>query len=222
MSPAPTDPVLWMMKKVKAVDPNTKLFLNDFRITDDCESDRLVQQALDLKALNGGDGIVDGLGAQSHFEATDAVCYTPIKNRLDRLSSLGIPVHLTELDYQNVDVGARADGYEVILRTAFAHPGVTGIMFWGFHPDYKGKTDTELINHDWTINAAGQRVIDLLNKWTRASVSAPMPATGQFSFRGFFGDYRVKVTDKTTGQVLVDTTIALSTPKPDPITVVLT
>jgi phosphoribosylformylglycinamidine (FGAM) synthase PurS component len=39
---------------------------------------------------------------------------------------------VSELDVDDPDMEARANGYEMIMRALFASPVIEGIMFWGF------------------------------------------------------------------------------------------
>ena len=52
------------------------------------------------------------------------------KNRLDVLAEAGIPLWITELDVNEKNATKRADALEKILKLAFSHKAVEGIMLW--------------------------------------------------------------------------------------------
>jgi GH35 family endo-1,4-beta-xylanase len=47
----------------------------------------------------------------------------------------------------------------VVLREAYAHPAVEGVMFWGFMQGHMWRQDACLINADGTVNDAGERSV---------------------------------------------------------------
>jgi hypothetical protein len=57
------------------------------------------------------------------------------------------------------DVDLRADDYEVVLREAYAHPAVEGVVFWGFMQGHMWRQDACLVNSDGTVNCAGERSV---------------------------------------------------------------
>ncbi|VAH56011.1 unnamed protein product [Triticum turgidum subsp. durum] len=61
------------------------------------------------------------------------------------------------LDVSAADEAVRADDLEVVLREAFAHPAVEGIMLWGFMQGHMWRSHGQLVNADGTISQAGNR-----------------------------------------------------------------
>lgn len=55
--------------------------------------------------------------------------------RLNELGALGIPLWLTEFDSAMDDLKGQAQLYENVLRLAFSHPNVHGIVLWGFYDE---------------------------------------------------------------------------------------
>ncbi|CAN1295752.1 Endo-1,4-beta-xylanase 1 [Linum perenne] len=66
---------------------------------------------------------VGGIGIQGHIDSPvgPVAC-----SALDNLGILGLPIWFTELDVSSVNEYIRADGLEVMLREAYAHPLVGG------------------------------------------------------------------------------------------------
>ncbi|KAL2498620.1 glycosyl hydrolase family 10 protein/carbohydrate-binding domain-containing protein [Abeliophyllum distichum] len=93
-----------------------------------------------------------------------------------------------------------------MLREAFAHPAVDGVMLWGFWELFMSRDNAHLVNAEGDINEAGNRYLDLKQQWlTRAH--GHVDEQGQFEFRGFHGSYEVEVvtlSKKVTKTFVVD------------------
>ncbi|XP_046546463.1 endo-1,4-beta-xylanase 3-like [Haliotis rubra] len=179
--------------KLHQADPSVKLFLNDFNVVArGTSTSAYVDQAREFKSANVG---VYGLGVQSHFTPYKAPDPTLIKRRLDMLATTGLPLWVTELDVVASDDNTRANWYDTALRMLFSHPGVEGIILWGFWDVHHWRgPDAALVNGpQFHINAAGKRYIDLLYKEWSTHVTHKMSSGTQFNVRGFHGDYRVIV-----------------------------
>lgn len=83
---------------------------------------------------------------------------------------------------------------QVILRESFGHPAVEGIVLWGFMEGFMWTKGGILVRSDGTPNAAGRRMEALLEEWTTRNVSGQVRPDSKFAFRGYLGDYEVKVT----------------------------
>ena len=177
----------WMFDRARELDPDVDLFVNDYNIIAGSEADAYVQQVQGF--LDQGFPI-DGIGVQGHFRNVDPWA---VQLRLDKVGQFGLPVWITELDVELADEQARADGLEAVLRMAYAHPAVEGVVLWGFWAGshWRGP-DAALVDLDWTPNAAGRRFEDLLAEWTTTE-SRTTNANGAARARVFHGDYRIEV-----------------------------
>jgi endo-1,4-beta-xylanase len=187
----------WMFTSAKQVNPLPTLFVNDYNVVASNETNAYIDQIQGL--LNAG-APVGGIGAQGHFFGD--VQPWLVYERLERLSTVGLPIWITELDVSSPDPLVRADRLEDAMRICFSHPAVEGIVLWGF---WEGRhwrgADAALVNLDWTINAAGQRLLDLLDEWT-TEADLTTNTDGRTEFRGFLGTYRSVVTlpDGSSGE----------------------
>jgi len=147
-----------MFQRARALDPDVKLFVNDYNVVAGNETDAYKQQILGLIASNAP---VDGIGAQGHFGSTVNPLLT--EARLDSLAELGLPIWITEYDSVNADQNVRAGNLEMLYRIAFSKTAVDGILMWGF---WAGShwlgSNAAIVNLNWTLNAAGQRYQSLL------------------------------------------------------------
>ena len=118
----------WMFKQARALDPNAVLFVNEFNILSVDQSFETVQ--LDaymqhIRQLISQGAPIGGIGIQGHIWNEDILA-TPyvIKQRLDKLATLGLPIWITEFDVAQADANKNADLLELVYRTAYSHPAV--------------------------------------------------------------------------------------------------
>ncbi|XP_067939969.1 anti-sigma-I factor RsgI6-like [Watersipora subatra] len=190
-----------MFTKAKEVDPNVKLFLNDYNVISG--GGRLYTYINMIREFVAAKAPVSGIGVQGHFSARPE---GPILlNRLDELAKLNLPIWITELDYTVKDNQQRADGLEDALTAFFSHPSVDGVLFWGYYDGrhWRGK-DAALVNGpNMTPNAAGKMWQRLFHNEWRSNIvkkvgTVPPGRDVSVSERVFYGKY--KVTTSINGQ----------------------
>jgi GH35 family endo-1,4-beta-xylanase len=72
---------------------------------------------------------------------------------LNILAEVGRPIWLTEVDILDKNPVTRADSLEALMRVAFSHPGVHGVILWAFwdNNSWRGP-DVALVNGgDWKV-----------------------------------------------------------------------
>lgn len=183
-------------------DPDARLYINDYNVVAAGETDRyvtLIKGMLDRKVP------VQGIGVQCHFNARPVVPGL-IKERLDKLAALGLPIKVTELDFGTWDQGMtlteekQADEYEKFIRSAFSHPAVVGIVLWGFWDNRHWIKNGGIIKADKTEKEAAKRIYDLWHKvWTTEATAVAGP-DGVAKFHGFKGRYQVTIKGQTSTQ----------------------
>lgn len=187
----------WMFEKANEIAPEAKMFINDYNIIagkDLPEYKELIQELIE----NGAP--IEAVGAQCHFggtsetEGANAIDPLDVLEKLDSLAELDLPVWLTEFDAPHPDAQVRAKGLEKFYYAAFSHPAVHGVTMWGFwaNDHWRGE-NAAIVEADWTVNAAGEKYQELLDKWT-TKTSGTTAENGAFSFKGFHGTYEVKFT----------------------------
>lgn len=179
-----------MFKTANQLDSSAILFVNDYHVEDGCDTrsspEKYIQHILDLQEQGAP---VGGIGIQGHIDSPigPIVC-----SALDKLGILGLPIWFTELDVSSINEHIRADDLEVMLREAFAHPAVDGVMLWGFWELFMSRDHAQLVNAEGDINEAGKRYLDLKDEWL-SRAHGHVDEQGQFEFRGFQGTYEVQV-----------------------------
>jgi GH35 family endo-1,4-beta-xylanase len=193
----------WMFKGARKLDPDAKLFVNEFNIltVDQAFEEVQVEEYIEhIGWLQDQGAVIDGVGIQGHIWK-DTILSTPEKltERLDRLASLNLPIWISEFDSAFEEEMKNADTLELVYRTAYAHPAVEGIMMWVFWAgtSWRGP-NAGLANRDWTLKESGKRFVSLMEEWS-TSASGVTNDRGIFSTRGFFGDYKVLLEPKEGG-----------------------
>lgn len=179
-----------MFKTAHQLDPSALLFVNDYHVEDGCDPrsspEKYIQHIFDLQEQGA---TVGGIGIQGHIDSPvgPIVC-----SALDKLGILGLPIWFTELDVSSINEYVRGDDLEVMLREAFAHPAVDGIMLWGFWELFMSRNNSHLVNAEGDINEAGKRYLSLRKEWL-SHAHGHIDDQGQFQFRGFHGTYTLEI-----------------------------
>lgn len=179
-----------MFKTANQLDSSAALFVNDYHVEDGCDTrsspEKYIEQVIDLQKQGAP---VGGIGIQGHIDSPvgPIVC-----SALDKLGVLGLPIWFTELDVSSINECIRADDLEVMLREAFAHPAVDGIMLWGFWELFMSRNNAHLVNAEGEINETGWRYLALRKEWL-SHAHGHIDEQGEFMFRGFHGSYVVEI-----------------------------
>ncbi len=201
----------WMFIRAHQLDPEAKLFVNEFNILSVDQNHEQVQvdeYVEHIRWLQSRGAPIHGIGIQGHIWHEDILSHPEVlKERLDRVAELQLPIWITEFDSADPDEGRNADILELVFRTAFSHPGVEGIMLWVFWggSSWRGP-NAGLAREDWTLNAAGRRFVALMEEWS-THVTGVTDGDGRFSSRGFLGEFELEVSKEGVAPVKVDFTL---------------
>jgi GH35 family endo-1,4-beta-xylanase len=126
-----------------------------------------------------------------------------IWRRLDEISSVGLPLLITELSFSTFwnDVGPRSDLSEFdqsnqlknALALFYSHPAIQGITLWGFWDGNVWGNFSGIYRPDFTPKLAAGEVKKFWREVHNTTVVdeavAPATAGPYFSFRGHYGRY---------------------------------
>jgi GH35 family endo-1,4-beta-xylanase len=188
----------WMFMRTHELDPDARLFVNEFNILstdqnfDQVETAAYVDQ---IRWLIEKGAPVHGVGIQGHIWHDDiAARPEALTERLDSVATLGLPIWITEFDSADPDEDVNADRLEVVYRIAFAHPAVQGVLTWvPWAGDSWRGPNAGLARKDWTLNAAGRRFDSLMAGWSTTH-EGTTDEGGRMHLRGFCGDYELALT----------------------------
>lgn len=131
-------------RAARAADPDAKLFINDYNIAfSGAKQDALYEL---VKRLKDQGVPIDGVGLQAHINMGHPTVGN-METAIERFASLGVDVHVTELDmsvYASENEAAKDPGREVLLTQAYkyrdmfemfseqhAKGNLDMVVFWG-------------------------------------------------------------------------------------------
>lgn len=180
----------------KQADPKARMVLNDYGVIENSGwSKRHQDHFYNLaKRIKDGGYPIEGLGLESHFTALQPTPPEDIYNLLNRYGSLGLPLEATEFDIVTPDEQLQADYTRDFMTILFSHPGVTAISTFGIWEKNIWNPLAALYRADWSLKPNGQVWHDLVTRqwWTNAAGATN--TSGDYTTRGFLGDYLVTVT----------------------------
>ena len=148
----------------RAADPQALLFYNDYGIETGVKHEKAVALAKSLKAR----GLIDGVGIQGHWNIHD-LDPGRVGQAIRRFASLGLQVHLTELDLSVYRWGDGSSLPELpeelaeqqarrygelftVLREQAGAGGLTSVTFWGLADDHTWLDDFPVRGRkDWPL-----------------------------------------------------------------------
>ena len=187
-------------------DPLATLFMNEYNVIETCDdvSSTVDAYVARLKDLRAGGAVLEGIGLEGHFSKPNIPYMRAV---LDKLATLNLPIWFTEIDINNkFDAQTQAVYLEQVLREAYAHPAVSGVMLWtALHQS----GCYQMCLTDWNLKnlPVGDVVDSLLQEWQTGQVAGPSDAHGAYSFSGYLGEYVVNV---NYGNTSAQSTFSLS------------
>ena len=179
---------------VAQYDPNVKTVLNDYGIFEGNGSDTAHQANFNqwLRQLTSA-GVLDGIGEQSHYNEGNLTDIPVLASLLNTYGGYGLPIAITEYDFQTSDDQLQADYLRDYMTEAFSNPAVNEFVQWGFWNGDTWEPNTGLFNSDWSLKPDGQAYQDLVfgDWWTDAHGTTV--SGGDYATRGFQGGYDVTV-----------------------------
>ncbi|XP_010437715.1 PREDICTED: uncharacterized protein LOC104721433 isoform X2 [Camelina sativa] len=152
------------------LDPDVALFVNEYntienRIDVTAAPIKVKEKMEEILAYPGNMNIKGAIGAQGHFSPTQPnLAY--MRSALDTLGSLGLPIWLTEVDMPKCPDQEKY--IEDILREAYSHPAVKGIIIFA-GPEVSGFDKLTLADKDFINTKTGDVIDKLLKEWQQSS-----------------------------------------------------
>ncbi|MGA2916506.1 MAG: endo-1,4-beta-xylanase [Sedimentisphaerales bacterium] len=192
VSAADVNSRVWMFQRANQIDPNCKLFLNEYNgnsfgswTSPSTDYVNLVNNLRSKGAPIHGIGIQGHLGQRPNFNPI-----TYWNNVLKPLGTLGLSIWVTEFDANEINDIRRAGIMDDFYRICFSDPNVEGILMWGFWQGLTWQSDWWIVNSDWTLNQTGQKYEALMDEWTTKDANIT-DLNGKTGFRGFHGTYEI-------------------------------
>ncbi|KAF6139069.1 hypothetical protein GIB67_010795 [Kingdonia uniflora] len=191
-----------VFQKVHQLDSKTLMFLNDFNTVEDSRDGKTVP-GMYLKKLREilgffGNSVPIGIGLEGHY-STPNIPY--MRAAIDTLAAARMPIWLTEVDVSSNQnqvsslanfVTSGALYLEQILREAYAHPAVHGIILWTARRP-EGCYRMCLTDNSFRNLPTGDVVDKLLREWRQMSLEDTTDENGFFEASLVHGDYDVTI-----------------------------
>lgn len=190
------DPYRW----ARQAAPFGKLIVNDYNVMAD-GAPAFFQLLSDAKR-NGVP--FDAVGIQAHEPQTMRFPLDRVQRILDRYASLNVGLHITEFTPTSSgqpvtgwygsgkwDEQTQAEYAEQFYQVCFAHPAVEAITWWDLCDSGAWLRGGGLLRADLTPKPARDRLYDLIQRKWKTRLTGYSDAQGRYSFRGFYGAYRV-------------------------------
>jgi len=185
-------------------NPDAHLILNEFyQITRENTRERFYDL---VKELQRRGTPISGLGIQAHEPRQEWYPPREVWETFDRIAELGYPIHITEFTPQSggreITGGWRegtwnpetqAEFAEQMFWLCFGHPAVVSINFWGFSDRGAWLPGGGLVTEQYRPKPVYNRLKRLIREQWRTRINALTDSSGRVQFRGFYGDYLMKM-----------------------------
>ncbi len=185
-------------------NPGAHLVLNEFyQITREHTRERFYALVKELQRRNTP---ISGPGIQAHEPRQE--WYPPLEvwKTFDRIAELGYPIHITEFTPQSGgkeitggwregrwNLETQAEFTEQMFRLCFGHPAVVSIVFWGLSDKGVWLPGGGLVTEQYRPKPIYNRLRKLIHEQWRTRLEASTDSSGSVRFRGFYGDYLVRL-----------------------------
>nr|CAD1837817.1 unnamed protein product [Ananas comosus var. bracteatus] len=195
-----TDASKVFYQEAHKLDADTMMFLNEYNTLEVPQDwvaspSNYLQKLREIQSYPGNSANM-AIGLESHFGVPDIPF---MRSALDVLANAKVPIWLTEVDCAN---DANQPKYlEAILREAYAHPAVQGIVMWtGWHP---GPCDKMCLTDSNFKNTPAGNVVDkLIAEWKTRQAVGSTDKNGYFETQLFHGDYDIIISHPSVNSSL--------------------
>lgn len=182
-----------------------KLYQNDYQIISAISKKAASRPAQYRKILDdqiAQGAPIDGIGFQSRIKS-GMITPDTIYNRLRGFDRYNLPYQATEFEVRDNEKTYVYTDEERKLITEYmmvmylSHPKVDGFWHWTFADSNPNQVlDYPLFNYDGTPKVTGLKWIELMEGFFNTDLTLTTDENGEVDFRGYYGDYEVKIDRK--------------------------
>ncbi|WP_310603376.1 Ig-like domain-containing protein [Anaerosporobacter sp.] len=170
-------------------DPEAKLTYNDYGILSRDSGHQDYHYNL-CKYLVDNGAPMTTIGIQGHVSLISPV---EIINIIDRFSTLGKEIEITEFTYEDDDAELQAQFTRDFMIAVFSEEAVTSITTWGFWEGCMYQPKAAMFDKDFNLKPNGQAWMDLVYDEWWTNESGTTNSDGIYSTRAFLGNHTVTV-----------------------------
>ncbi|KAK0714079.1 glycoside hydrolase superfamily [Lasiosphaeria miniovina] len=170
----------------KKVDPNTKLYYNDYNLEyNGAKTNRAVEL---VQIVQSAGAPIDGVGFQGHLIVGSTPSRSSLATVLKRFTALGVEVAYTELDIRHSSLPAssaaqvtQGNDFASVVGSCLDVAGCVGVTVWSFTDKYSwipetfsGQGDALIYDKNFNKKAAWTSISSVL---AAKATTTPPPAT---------------------------------------------
>ncbi|KAK2974472.1 hypothetical protein RJ640_018637 [Escallonia rubra] len=183
-------------RKARRLDKKATLFLNEYNTIEEVSDgsttpDKYLAKIREIRSTGYRGPLAIGL--EGHFNVPNLPYMRAV---IDKLAKARLPIWLTELDVSSSP--SQAMYLEEIIREAYAHPAVKGIVMWAsWRPE--GCYQMCLTDNQFKNLPTGDVVDKFIAEWSHKGLLGVTDTAGFFDSSLFHGEYEVKISHPNIG-----------------------
>lgn len=187
-----------ILKEVRNIDPDVKLYINETGIEGKPNknyNDRIPTLLNIVKQMQEEGAPIDGIGIQAH--CTKYYYPQGFYHQLDECASIVDEVSVTEYDFYNGNTDYAPNHLEDTLLATFSHPKATAFIVWGIEDSMHWRWNAEsapFYDRDWNKKPAYDKWKQLTNEEFATNTTLTTNGNGKAFVRAFRGDYEITCT----------------------------
>lgn len=123
------DWVVWSYEKARQYCPEAHLIIDEYSILDNITQ---IENYKKLIAILMERNLIDGIGIRAHNRTLKNLTASELKESLDLLAQLNLPIHITGMDIGYADPLEQQARYAELFPVFWEHPVVVGVTLWGY------------------------------------------------------------------------------------------
>lgn len=183
------DALVEWFQDAHAADPEAKLTYNDYGILSRDSGHQDYHYDL-CQYLTDHDAPITTIGIQGHVSLISPI---EIISILDRFSTLGKEIEITEFTYEDDDEELQAQFTRDFMIAVFSEEAVTSLTTWGFWEGCMYQPKAAMVDNSFRLKPNGQVWRDLVyDQWWTKEDGVTDPG-GSYGTRAFKGEHEVTV-----------------------------
>ena len=188
-------------------NPRATLIVNEYQTLANPETRKRFDDL--LTELQKRDAPISGIGIQAHEPRQEWFSPVEMWKTFDQYGRFGIPIYITEFHPQSSGVPitgpwrsgkwtpeVQAYYTKLFITLCFGHPAVASVNWWGFSDRNIWLPGGGLVDEEYRPKPVYNMLDSLINiSWT-TRIHSSTGNLGAVNFRGFFGNYDIKLTTR--------------------------
>ncbi|MFC2137691.1 endo-1,4-beta-xylanase, partial [Bacteroidota bacterium] len=186
------DSINWnCFKWARSADPDAELYINDYNVEYNWGQAKEYRDLI-LKILEMG-GSVTGAGMQAHFWENMRPNLTEFVTNINIVAEAGLPIKLTEFDNGPLNQQDQADDLAMVLKIAFSHPSINGIVSWSLRDGNVWREGTGIFEENRKPKLAADTLLYYTKELWATNFDTSISNNDGVLLNAYYGDYNIEV-----------------------------